>query len=339
MSRFGFVAAYTVGLSVVSMAPAAWGSCGSANCFLVTGTQEGIAAPNQFVFDLSYRWIPMDDAQKGSDNASEAITPAIDFDAKEIVPDHHRELRTNNQLIQLDVSYGLSERSALTVSFPLVNDRWHEHVDLERDNNGNIVDEDFNAQSFKGFGDVRLIGKYALHLSTKHLFVAGVGVKAPTGEYKLRNDLEGTINEPTIMPGTGSWDALVSAYYVYQLRPHRWDWFLSGSYQVTTENDLDYEFGDTLIVNTGTNYLFDYKEKSFAASLQVNGRYAPRDEYRGEEVASTGGTWIYLTPGVRVYATPNTSLYVHVQYPIYQRVNDTNLVPRYGLVLGMSHSF
>lgn len=44
-------------------------SCGSANCFLVTGTQEGIANPGQVIFDLSYRWIPMDKVQSGSHSA------------------------------------------------------------------------------------------------------------------------------------------------------------------------------------------------------------------------------------------------------------------------------
>ncbi len=32
---------------------AAHASCGSANCFLVTGTQEGVGAPGEVVLDLS----------------------------------------------------------------------------------------------------------------------------------------------------------------------------------------------------------------------------------------------------------------------------------------------
>ncbi|MFQ5589055.1 MAG: hypothetical protein ACE5F7_09465, partial [Nitrospiria bacterium] len=37
----------------------AWASCGAGNCFLVTGTQEGISSPGQMTLDISYRYIPM----------------------------------------------------------------------------------------------------------------------------------------------------------------------------------------------------------------------------------------------------------------------------------------
>ena len=66
-------------------------SCGSANCFLVTGTQEGIATPGQIILDLSYRFIPMDRARKGGKSSSEALVPGINFSTGEIEPDHHRE--------------------------------------------------------------------------------------------------------------------------------------------------------------------------------------------------------------------------------------------------------
>ena len=36
-----------------AMTPDALASCGSANCFLVTGTQEGAAAADQIIIDLS----------------------------------------------------------------------------------------------------------------------------------------------------------------------------------------------------------------------------------------------------------------------------------------------
>ncbi|WDT77815.1 MAG: hypothetical protein MPW16_20925 (plasmid) [Candidatus Manganitrophus sp.] len=52
----------------------AFASCGSANCFLVTGTQEGIAIPGQIIIDLSYRCIPMDQIPRRARNkVSEAL--------------------------------------------------------------------------------------------------------------------------------------------------------------------------------------------------------------------------------------------------------------------------
>jgi len=59
---------YTVVIGYLTlMVPmVAQASCGSANCFLVTGTQEGIANPGQIVVDLSYRFIPMDKSARGA---------------------------------------------------------------------------------------------------------------------------------------------------------------------------------------------------------------------------------------------------------------------------------
>lgn len=320
-------------LCLAAAFPNAWASCGSANCFLVTGTQDGIANPGQIILDLSYRFIPMDQAQKGSKEVSEAIVPKVDFDDGVILPGHHREIRTNNELAQLDVSFGVTPRFSLTLAIPFLNNRLHEHFDEVGEPGEFFTRQDGTS----GFGDIRLIGKYALWVSTKHLLVGGLGVKSPTGEFKLL-DSEGAINEPTIMPGTGSWDAIVSAYYDYQVMPHQLDIFLSGSYQINTENDLDYNFGNTLLINAGTSYLFTTKNP-VTISLQVNLRQAPRDEFNGKNVPSTGGKWVYLTPGVKVDVSSSMTLYTHVQLPIYQFVNEENLVPRYGLIFGVSHAF
>ncbi|HLF86770.1 MAG TPA: hypothetical protein VI584_06795, partial [Nitrospiria bacterium] len=86
------------------------------------------------------------------------------------------------------------------------------------------------------------------------------------------------------------------------------------------------------------SYLFSAKNPA-TISLQVNMRQAPRDEFNGQNVPSTGGRWVYLTPGVKVDVSSSTTLYTHVQLPIYQFVNEENLVPRYGLIFRVSHAF
>jgi hypothetical protein len=320
-----------VGLIAMLTAKVALASCGSANCFLVTGTQEGIAVPGQIILDLSYRFVPMDQPQRGRNKVSEAFTPGIDFENGEIEPAHHRELRTNNELAQLDIGFGVTERFSMTLAVPFFNLRTHEHDVFHEGEPPEFSRDDWTS----GFGDLRLTGKYALWVSTKHLLVGGLGIKAPTGEYKLLNH-DGAINEPTIQPGTGSWDGIVSFYYAYQVIPHEFDAFLSGSYQANTENPLDYRLGDIFLLNAGGS--FHVKEKAMV-TLQVNARQAPHDEFKEEKVPSTGGRWVYLTPGVTLQAASNTALYAHVQLPIYQEVNEENLVPRYGLIFGISHIF
>lgn len=325
-------AAAAFGAAVFFLAwQSAHASCGGANCFLVTGTLEGIAPRGGVSVDLSYRFVPMDEPQTGSNESAEALVPAIDFEAREIEPDHHRELRTNNELVQLDVAVGISDRTSVAIGLPLINNRLHEHVDLEGGG------EEFSSQTYSGFGDVRIMARHAFHQSLRHLFIGGIGIKTPTGEYTLRDAHEGAINEPGVQPGTGSWDPLLSIYYAYQIRPRGLDWFVAGSWQIATENSLDYRFGDTRIVNSGINYRIARDGRDVTLSAQINARNAPHDEYIGEDVPSTGGTWIYFTPGVLLATSDRTRLYGHVQLPLYQNVNESNLVPSYGLVLGVSH--
>lgn len=317
-----FIAAI-VALSAVP----AQASCGSANCFLVTGTQEGVTEPGRVVLDLSYRFIPMDRVQKGSDSADVALVPRVDFENGVIVPNGHQEFRTNNELMQLDISVGVSPRLTLAMAVPFFNQRTHEHT--------HVPGEFSRQDGTSGFGDIRLMARYAVWISTKNLAIAGLGVKTPSGEYKLL-DHDGAINEPTIQPGTGSWDPLVSVYYAYEILPHALNAFFSGSYQVATENSLDYRFGSTFLLNSGVSYRI---VENVLTSLQVNLRHAPRDEFKGDDVSSTGGRFVYVTPGATVQATPQTAFYAHLQLPVYQFVNDVNIVPRYGLVVGASYAF
>ncbi len=308
-----------------------WASCGSANCFLVTGTQEGVTSPGAITLDISYRYIPMDDFHKGSSDTNEAVVPKVDFENGVIIPGHHREVRTVNELMQVDISYGVTERFTLQVALPLINDRSHEHFDEV-----GTDDEFFTRQDgTSGLGDLRINGRYAALVSTRNLLVLGGGIKLPTGEYKLL-DSKGEINEPTIMPGTGSYDFVASLFYDYQVTPHKLDAFFSGSYQFNTENDLDYQRGDQTLLNTGLNYRLTEK---VSVSGQVNFRFSPRDEFKGQDVASTGGTWINLTPGINVQASDRLGLYTFVQVPVFQDVNEVNLVSRYGLAVGASYSF
>jgi hypothetical protein len=330
MGKIGIPTALVLGFFLA--APAAWATCGASNCFLETGTQEGVSSKGQWTFDLSYRFIPMDHGQRGSESEPFVLIPKIDFENGIIVPpgarDSHIEKRTNNELVQLDIAYGVTDRMKLRLAIPLINNRTHEHDHFP---GGSFSRED----STDGFGDVRAIGEYSLLQGERHQFSVGLGMKFPSGEYKLR-DHDGGINEPTIQPGSGSWDPLFSTRFSYELIPNRLQSFLSGSYQWSTENQEDYEFGDQIIAGAGLNLRV---AERLIPSLQVNFRFADRDEFKGMKVPSTGGTWIYLTPGLKVHASPNTALYTHVQIPVYRYVNDVNLVPRYGLMLGFSYTF
>ncbi len=308
-------------------------SCGGSNCFLVTGTQEGLSPKGLFIADLSFRHVVMDRGQRGTQQIDQVFTPKVNFEADIIEPNHHREVKTINNLAQFDLSYGLTEDLTIQLAVPFFNQRIHEHFDGlgEANPEGTF----FRSDGTDGFGDVRIIGKYNLLTTTKHLLVGGLGVKLPTGEYNLRDSF-GAINEPTLMPGTGSFDGIASVFYSYQIFPHQLDAFFSGSQQVNTENNRDYAFGDVTLLNAGLGYqVLPYLN----LSGQVNARYQPHDEFLGQNVDGTGGEWVNLSPGIRLQPNPTTQLYAFGQVPVYQRVNESNLVPSWGIMFGISKTF
>lgn len=306
-------------------------TCGSANCFLVTGTQEGVGNRGQLIADLSYRYIIQDRKLSGTRKVDEVLTPRVDFENGVLEPDHHREIKTQNTLVEIDMAYGLTDRLALEWQLPVINDRDHEHF-------GDVgtIDEHFTrGDGSSGFGDIRAGIRYALAVKARQILIGGLAVKVPTGQYKLR-DGEGEINEPTIQPGTGSTDFIGSLAYSRQVVPQKGEWFLSGAYRLNRENALDYRFGDEIQASTGFRFRTEHQ---VTWSFQVNGRRADRDEFLGNGVPSTGSMLVNLTPGLRLETKTGTSIYGFVQVPVYQKVNEVNLAPRAGIMIGVSHAF
>lgn len=306
-------------------------SCGSAGCFLITGTQEAVNSPGEVTLDFSFRYIPQDRKLAGTDEVDEVLVPKVNFEDGEIEPDHHREISTYNYLVSASISIGVSQRVSVGVDLPLYLDREHEHFDEV----GTPEETFTNQDGTTGFGDIRLSGRWAALSGTKDLVTLGGGIKVPTGPYRLL-DSEGSINEPTIQPGTGSWDPFLTFYYDHQWVPARWEYFLSGSYTLRTENPLDYDFGNLTLVNAGVRFSPNTR---CVLSVQLNGQASPHDFFDGHLVASTGSRLISLTPGIMLYGGSGLGFYFHAAIPVYQDVNEAQLAPRTALIAGLSLSF
>ena len=330
MKKFGIKVFYAIFMSTVcllSFNSFAEAACGGANCSLITGSQDGVLDKGKFIIDLSYRYVLAENPHRGSNSTNEAKTPKVNFATRSIDLEEHTEIRTINKLVQFDVSYGMTDKLTLSLNVPMFNDRYHEH----KEGAGAIE----NNNGTTGFGDITLLAKYALLETTKHLLVGGVGIKFATGDYKLV-DAGGSINEPTLQAGTGSYDAILSGIYNYSVIPNTLSIFTSMSHRFTTENDLDYLFGDTTLIDVGADYLLSNK---VSVSSQLNLRISGRDEFVNLDVPSTGGEFLFFTPGVRLAVSRDVSIYSHVQLPLYQRINDENLVEDYGIMLGVSYGF
>jgi hypothetical protein len=118
--------------------------------------------------------------------------------------------------------------------------------------------------------------------------------------------------------------------------PRPVEWFVSGSWRINGRNPLEYRVGDEVVATGGASYAAGQR---WVYSLQLNARHAGRDDYRGVGVSSTGSDAFSLSPGVRFRTGDRLELYGYVQLPVYQNVNEAQLAPRAGLVVGFTKSF
>jgi hypothetical protein len=306
-------------------------SCGSSSCFLVTHAEEGVESKGSFQVDLSYRYVDQTKMLEGSHATDEVLVPQIDFETETIEPDHHEEIGTRNTMVLLNLAYGITSRVSVFGALPLLVGKAHDHFD-----DVGTPDEHFtNDDGTSGFGDVVLGARYALLVKANDLLMGSLAVKVPTGPYKLL-DSEGAIGEPTLQPGTGSYDGLITLYYVRHEFPSKFEWFVSASERINGRNSLEYSIGDETVFTGGVGYAAGER---WVFSLQLNARHAGRDDYRGQGVPSTGSDSISLSPGIRFGSANGLQLYGYFQVPIYQDVNEAQLAPRTGLVVGFSKRF
>jgi len=234
-------------------------------------------------------------------------------------------------MVLLGVAYGVTSRLSLYGDFPLLVSKEHEHYD-----DVGTPDEYFtNADGTNGFGDVVLGARYALLVKANDLLMGSAAVKFPTGPYKLL-DSEGAIDEPTIQPGTGSYDGLITVYYAKHHFPSAFEWFVSGSQRFNGRNSLEYQIGNETVLSGGFGYA---QGERWVYSLQLNARHAGRDDYLGQGVPSTGSDSVALSPGIRFGTGKGLELYSYLQIPVYQDVNEAQLAPRFGFIVGMSKRF
>ena len=326
--RLSFLAA-TLAATLASAAPA-HATCGTTACFLSTLTQEGTLGARKLRLDLSYRFVDQSRKREGSSSTEEVLTPGVNFASGELEFGHHRELKTDFHVVQVDASYGITSRLSLLASLPLLSVKHHEHVVIE-DGEAHFTDGDGTS----GVGDVQLGARYVFLPTMRDLVLATLSVKLPTGAHE-RLDTEGEITEPSLQPGSGSTDVLGSLLLSHQLQPRRTEVFATATVRHNGTSDLDYKLGGEFQAGAGLTRLLS---GGFTGSVQVNLRHGGRDRFLGEDVPNTGSTLVNVTPGLRYQVSSSLAVYAFVPLPVYQKVNEAQLTPKIGLVVGLSRQF
>ena len=333
-------------------------ACDSSSCAILTRGGLGTLTKGAFAVDLSFRYTDEGKGLAGSSATRDVVLPRIDFDGQRLLPGFHREIDGSNNALQADVSYGVTSRLSAFVSLPLFTRKSYLHTHVP----GTHVVEPTDPQvpttddphghgpapaavavplpyASDGFGDTQIGARYALWGGASQRLSAGFALKLPTGESELPNTLDGGLHDPTLQPGTGSLDYILSALYARGGAPVQWA--ASASHQLATANDLGYSFGDETILGVSVTRTLRavYSRASVGASVQVKAHFRGRSTYLDAPVPSTGGRMVILSPGLRVTTPGGLGFYAYLQVPVYRHVNDAQLAMRSSLLAGVSRGF
>jgi hypothetical protein len=297
-------------------------ACDSASCSLLTRGQSGLLAPGSLRLDLSFAYTDLGTRLAGSDDVDAVERPRIDVLRQRVFPSFHRELDGRETVFSLDAAYGLTPRFTLLASLPFWTRHSHDVAHVG-------VVQTFTAE---GNGDALVGARYAVGPPG---LVAGLALKLPTGTDRLDGEFGGGLLDPTLQPGSGSFDVVPSLQYA---RPRLvgLDWSVAASYQITTTNSLGYRFGNLTIVSVGASRALG---RNVSASLQAKLFHQDRNRYRNAGVASTGATLVYVTPGLRLEVGKGLSLYGFAQLLPRRSVNEQQLAPSLALLSGVSKTF
>lgn len=280
--------------------------------------------------DLSYRATDDSVLMSGSDTTARVTRPKVDFENGIVRPGFHQDIGGTARFLQVDVGYGLTGRTTLGASAPVVTHRSYE-----------IGHPPALTEAYEtwGLGDTLLGARHSILASADTSLVAGLGVELPTGEYQLvspRALFDIGVLDPMLQPGSGSFDLLLSAQAARRLTRGGLDLTGGVSYQLNTTNDLDYSYGEDAIASLS---LAGPVGSRVRASLQLKGAHRGRSEYKEQPVPSTGGTVVYLIPGLVTTLPGRISAYAYLPVPVYRYVNETQLAPRLSVVIGMARTF
>lgn len=249
----------------------------------------------------------------------------------ELLNDKTRERLTQTALLQ--VVYPFSERIAVNGLFTYVSQERIIHSQTGQENQTRT----------QGLGDAVLLFQYSPVLGLKRNLTLAVGPKLPVGKFDATDDEFGLVVSPDLQPGSGSFDAIFGANFqeAFLFNVTGLTFSTSLSYRLTTparrfEGDNKYRFGNETMLSAGLQKTFLLKRTGITPSLFVQYRNTAADETDGDEVAGTGGNWIYISPGLNVELTRHLAVNAAAELPVYRNLNGTQLTTTYRFNFGLA---
>ncbi|MEO5979819.1 MAG: hypothetical protein ABIS36_08905 [Chryseolinea sp.] len=197
--------------------------------------------------------------------------------------------------------------------------------------------------SAHGLGDVTIMTNYVIlntgeHTSDfRHTFIAGGGIKLPTGKFSLED--KGKIINRNFQMGTGSLDFNINA--VYTLRYKKSGINLETGYKINTRNSHDYLFGNQYRASAQLFYWQKAGIFSLLPHVGVNFEQAARHRDGNIIQTNTGGSAILGSAGLDIYISKFT-VGVNAQKPVVQHYNsDTtaDIISKNRLTVSLTYNF
>jgi hypothetical protein len=199
-----------------------------------------------------------------------------------------------------------------------------------------------------GFGDISAMLQWRVFGGeTVDVSLFG-GVKAPTGDDDVRNDL-GDVFAAEFQPGSGAWDFTLGG--AVTRRAGHWSFDASGLYTVAGENDDDDDLGDRFAYGLAASYrvighpphhqhmgIGAHSHLGVDLVLELNGEWHDEQSEGGEADPNSGGNVVFLAPGVRV-VHDQVSGYLTIGAPIISDMNGVQAEPDLRITAGISRSF
>lgn len=251
------------------------------------------------------------------------------YSGSALLDDNSRTRITNSVLLKF--GYSISDKLAIDALLSYVSQKRI----ISQFNNSN-TDETL------GPGDAVIILKYIFLNADKSGMdlQIGLGPKIPTGAHAISSPSGITYNAD-LQPGSGSWD-MISWLRMAKPLGFRPSVVFSANTTIRLNGknknyfeDQIYQFGNSLQIYTGISDRFALGKLLVEPSLALRFRMARQDKINNHEIDNTGGEWIYVSPSLGIIPIPNTLFFIMGEFPIYSKLNGTQLSNTYRIRAGV----
>lgn len=258
------------------------------------------------------------------------------YNGSELLEIDDRRRRIHNLMVE--GSYGFSDKLSLSAMLTFI--RQSRTIKTFRQQEEAVT-------TLNGVGDAFVLLKYQLINTQKEHpteLVVGTGPKFPTGKNDVEGD-NGILLAPDLQPGTGSWDVMTWGYFGRQ------NFLSSGmqlasylNYRITTpttraNSSQAYTYGNEFQANVGLLKSLAIGKVVLDPSLFFVYRNLGPDEVDGDQLANTGGQWLYIKPGIGWQINLNNTLRVAADIPAYQHLKGEQLGTTYQIQVSFNHNF